>query len=225
VPHHHTRAPVGSCRAGGRQRPRPQTDHPGSGPGAVTHRAGGRDRRGARGLARRFGPHALAVSLLGVYLYENDPRHGAGAARALEQLPGDAPLDRVLAGFEQWLATSADLEVLRLLGLFDRPACPPAPRTGRRSGGGTPRRSSRPGGQRKRRRFSLDRWSRQVPHAPEPVVRRRSSRAVAAGRPRWRDPRPAGGHRPVLSLVEGRVWPTSVSARRQIPAQSKRRQD
>ena len=73
-------------------------------------------------LAKRFGPHALAVSLLGVYLYENDPRHGTGAARALEQLPGNEPLDRVLAGFEQWLAASAELEVLRLLGLFDRPA-------------------------------------------------------------------------------------------------------
>ena len=73
-------------------------------------------------MAKRFGPHALAVSLLGVYLYENDPRHGTGAARALEQLPGDEPLDRVLAGFEQWLAASAELGVLRLLGLFDRPA-------------------------------------------------------------------------------------------------------
>jgi hypothetical protein len=179
-------------------------------------------------LARRFGPHALAVSLLGVYLYENDPRHGAGAARALEQLPGDAPLDRVLAGFEQWLATSADLEVLRLLGLFDRPACPPAPRTGRRSGGGTPRRSSRPGGQRKRRRFSLDRWSRQVPHAPEPVVRRRSSRAVAAA-----VEGPAARRRAQACLEPGRragmadirVVSCEVSARRQIPAQSKRRQD
>ncbi len=42
-------------------------------------------------LAKRFGPHALAVSLLGVYLYEKDPRHSTGAARALEQLPGDEP--------------------------------------------------------------------------------------------------------------------------------------
>ena len=74
------------------------------------------------GLAKRFGPHALAVSLLGVYLYENDPRHGTGAARVLERLPGDEPLDRVLAGFEQRLAASAELEVFYLLGLFDRPA-------------------------------------------------------------------------------------------------------
>ena len=71
-------------------------------------------------LAKRFGPHALAISLLGVYLHEKDPNHGTGSARALEKLPGKEPIDRVLAGFEQLLADSAELEVLRLLGLFDR---------------------------------------------------------------------------------------------------------
>ena len=73
-------------------------------------------------LAGRFGPHALAVSLLGVYLHERDPHHGIGPAKALEQMPGKRPIDRVLAGFEQSLADSAELEVLRILGLFDRPA-------------------------------------------------------------------------------------------------------
>lgn len=73
-------------------------------------------------LSKRFGLHALTVSLLGVYLHENDPAHGTGPAQALEQLPGAAPIDRVLAGFEALLAGSAELEVLRLLGLFDRPA-------------------------------------------------------------------------------------------------------
>jgi len=73
-------------------------------------------------LAKRFGPHALAISLLGVYLHEKDPSHGIGPVRALEQLPGKEPIDRVLAGFEQLLAVSAELEVLQLLGLFDRPA-------------------------------------------------------------------------------------------------------
>ena len=72
-------------------------------------------------LSKRFGLHALTVSLLGVYLHEKDPAYGTGPARALEQLPG-APVDRVLAGFEALLAGSAELEVLRLLGLFDRPA-------------------------------------------------------------------------------------------------------
>ena len=73
-------------------------------------------------LSKRFGLHALTVSLLGVYLHEKDPAHGTGPAQALEQLPGAAPIDRVLAGFEALLAGSAELEVLRLLGLFDRPA-------------------------------------------------------------------------------------------------------
>jgi hypothetical protein len=73
------------------------------------------------GLARRFGPHALAVSLLGVYLSEH-PGHGTGPAQALEQLPGARPIDRVLVGFEQWLGKSPAREALRLLGFFDRPA-------------------------------------------------------------------------------------------------------
>ena len=73
------------------------------------------------GLARQFGPHALAVSLLGVYLREQ-PGHGIGPARALEQLPGKEPIDRVLAGIEQWLGDSPEREALRLLGFFDRPA-------------------------------------------------------------------------------------------------------
>jgi hypothetical protein len=72
-------------------------------------------------LAERFGPHALAVSLLGVYLHEQ-PGHGLGPAQALEQLPGEKPVDRVLTGFEQWLGDGPELEALRLLGFFDRPA-------------------------------------------------------------------------------------------------------
>lgn len=72
-------------------------------------------------LATRFGPHALAVSLLGVYLYAQ-AGHGVAPAKAVEQMPGHAPIDRVLAAFEQWLGDGAALDALRLLGLFDRPA-------------------------------------------------------------------------------------------------------
>jgi hypothetical protein len=73
-------------------------------------------------LAERFGPHALAISLLGVYLHEQ-PGHRIGPAKALEQMPGSkTPVDRVLAGFEKWLDPSVELEALRLLGFFDRPA-------------------------------------------------------------------------------------------------------
>ena len=63
------------------------------------------------------------MSLLGVYLREQ-PGHGIGPAQALEQLPGARPIDRVLAGFEQWLGESPAREALRLLGFFDRPADP-----------------------------------------------------------------------------------------------------
>jgi tetratricopeptide (TPR) repeat protein len=72
-------------------------------------------------LADRFGPHALSITLLGVYLYEQ-PGHGIGPAKILEQLPGEKPIDKVLAGFEQWLGESPEREALRLLGFFDRPA-------------------------------------------------------------------------------------------------------
>ena len=48
------------------------------------------------------------------------PQHWPGPG--VERLPGARPIDRVLAGFEQWLGKSPAREALRLLGLFDRPA-------------------------------------------------------------------------------------------------------
>ena len=72
-----------------------------------------------------FGGHSLALTLLGGYLadvcdgdirrrgeignLEEDERHG-GHAR------------RVMAAYEKWLGEGPELAVLRLLGLFDRPA-------------------------------------------------------------------------------------------------------
>jgi hypothetical protein len=72
-------------------------------------------------LADRFGPHALSITLLGVYLYEQ-PRHGIAPAKKLEQLPGEKAIDKVLAGFENWLGDCPEREALSLLGFFDRPA-------------------------------------------------------------------------------------------------------
>ena len=71
----------------------------------------------------KFSQAALAVSLLGVYLREH-AGHGIGPAQELDQMPGTGPIDRVLAGFEQWLGESPSREALRLLGFFDRPADP-----------------------------------------------------------------------------------------------------
>jgi tetratricopeptide (TPR) repeat protein len=73
-------------------------------------------------LTWRFGSNALTISLLGVYLYENDPARSVGAAPSLEALPGSTPLEHVLVGFERWLADTAEIEILCLLGFFDRPA-------------------------------------------------------------------------------------------------------
>src|SRR5262249_16236822 len=50
------------------------------------------------------------------------PHRGIGPAQVLERLPGARPIDRVLAGFEQWLGESPARDALRLLGVFDRPA-------------------------------------------------------------------------------------------------------
>ena len=72
-------------------------------------------------LAGRFGPHALSINLLGVYLYQQ-PGHGIDSAKDLEQLPGEKPIDKVLAGFKNWLGDGPESEALRLLGFFDRPA-------------------------------------------------------------------------------------------------------
>jgi tetratricopeptide (TPR) repeat protein len=73
-------------------------------------------------LASRFGPNALAVSLLGAFLYAQ-PGHGVRAAQALERFPGE-PIDRVLTGFEQWFGEGPEREALWLLGFFERPADP-----------------------------------------------------------------------------------------------------
>ena len=70
-------------------------------------------------LATEFGPHALTVLLLGAWLHQT-PGHKASNAKEL-QGEGD-PLDRVLAGFEKLLGEGPELQLLRLLGLFDRPA-------------------------------------------------------------------------------------------------------
>lgn len=75
--------------------------------------------------AREFGGHAFSLTLLGSYLDEvlqsdirrrkeieslfDDSRHGENA-------------QKMIAAYEKWLGESVELAVLRLLGLFDRPA-------------------------------------------------------------------------------------------------------
>ncbi len=75
--------------------------------------------------AEEFGGHSLALTLLGSYLYEvfnGDVRrrHEIEALSADAQHGGHAR--RVMASYERWLGDGPELAVLRLLGLFDRPA-------------------------------------------------------------------------------------------------------
>ena len=72
-----------------------------------------------------FGNHALAVSLLGVYLHEI-PGHNISNASGIPDL--DIPEEegrhprRMIAAFERRFGEGPEVEVLRMLGLFDRPA-------------------------------------------------------------------------------------------------------
>jgi len=72
-----------------------------------------------------FGNHALAVSLLGVYLHEI-PGHHISHASGIPDL--DIPEEegrhprRMIAAFERRFGEGPEVEVLRMLGLFDRPA-------------------------------------------------------------------------------------------------------
>ncbi len=74
---------------------------------------------------RDFGRHALAINLLGAYLHEL-PNHPIAEAKKIPDL--DIPEEkgrhprRVLEAFAERLGASPELELLHLLGLFDRPA-------------------------------------------------------------------------------------------------------
>lgn len=75
--------------------------------------------------AESFGCHALALNLLAVYL-QDIPGHHVSAAEQIPDLDileaeGKHPR-RMIAVFERKLGEGAELEVLRMLGLFDRPA-------------------------------------------------------------------------------------------------------
>lgn len=75
--------------------------------------------------AESFGCHALALSLLAVYL-QDIPGHHVSAAEQIPDLDipeaeGKHPR-RMIAAFERKLGNGAETEVLRMLGLFDRPA-------------------------------------------------------------------------------------------------------
>ena len=71
-----------------------------------------------------FGGHALAVNLLGAYLHEIPGHHVAERARIPDIDVAEKEgkhARRVIAAFEELLGEGAERELLRILGLFDRP--------------------------------------------------------------------------------------------------------
>ncbi|HLX10570.1 MAG TPA: TIR domain-containing protein [Thermoanaerobaculia bacterium] len=78
-----------------------------------------------RAAAEEFGRHALTLTLLGNYLRrarggDVRKRREVDLQRVDEQLGGQA--FRVIAAYARWLGEGPELSILRLLGLFDRPA-------------------------------------------------------------------------------------------------------
>ena len=75
--------------------------------------------------ARDFGLHALALNLLSAYLHEI-PGHHISNASAIPEL--DVPLKegkhprRVMSAFAERFGESAEVDLLRILGLFSSPA-------------------------------------------------------------------------------------------------------
>ena len=82
-----------------------------------------------RTTSEEFGGHGLALTLLGTYLRDIED----GDVRKRREVPtidpdaqGGAHAERVMESYAEWLGEGPELQVLRLLGLFDRPADPAA---------------------------------------------------------------------------------------------------
>jgi nucleoside phosphorylase/tetratricopeptide (TPR) repeat protein len=75
--------------------------------------------------ADEFGGHALALTLLGKYLatvHRGDVRKRDQIARLTDERRQGAHARRVMAAYESWFKGKPELDILRLMGLFDRPA-------------------------------------------------------------------------------------------------------
>ncbi|HEX8129970.1 MAG TPA: toll/interleukin-1 receptor domain-containing protein [Pyrinomonadaceae bacterium] len=85
---------------------------------------------------RDFGNHALAINLLASYLYETPGHHISHAAEIpdldIAEAEGKHPR-RIMLAFERRFGDSPEVELLRMLGLFDRPAEKAAMRALRRA--------------------------------------------------------------------------------------------
>jgi tetratricopeptide (TPR) repeat protein len=72
-----------------------------------------------------YGGHALALTLLGRYLadvYDGDVRKRDLIPRLADEERQGAHAQRILHAYERWFEGKPELDILRLMGLFDRPA-------------------------------------------------------------------------------------------------------
>ena len=85
-----------------------------------------RDEAELRGASDQFGGHCLALTLLGSYLtdaYNGDIRRREEvSARLAHDLRQGAHARKVMESYQSWLGEGPELAILRMLGLFDRPA-------------------------------------------------------------------------------------------------------
>jgi predicted ATPase len=79
-----------------------------------------------RSASDEFSGHCLALTLLGSYLtdaYDGDIRRREEVSNRLAQdVRQGAHAQKVMASYQSWFGEGPELSVLRLLGLFDRPA-------------------------------------------------------------------------------------------------------
>ena len=79
-----------------------------------------------RSTSDEFSGHCLALTLLGSYLtdaYNGDVRHRKEVSERLtHDVRQGAHARKVMESYQTWLGEGAELSVLRMLGLFDRPA-------------------------------------------------------------------------------------------------------
>ena len=75
--------------------------------------------------SREFGFHALALTLLGNYLavvYNGDVRKQNEIARLTDEEEQGGHAKRVMELYEEWFKGKPELDILRIMGLFNRPA-------------------------------------------------------------------------------------------------------
>ncbi len=75
--------------------------------------------------AQKFQGHAYGLTLLGSYLAEvlgGDLRRRKDIANLFDDDRFGSKADRMIAAYETWLGAGVEVAILRLLGLFDRPA-------------------------------------------------------------------------------------------------------